>query len=51
MMIAVKEYNIVDPTFRKQDVAAVFSSVYSSSQVGVHEALDYLIEEIKLIHD
>jgi len=48
---AIEEYNIVNATFRKQDVTAVFASVYGSSQVGVSAALDYLTEDIKVIHD
>jgi len=48
---AIEEYNIVNATFRKQDVAAVFSSVYGSSQIGVDVALDYLTKNVKRIHE
>ncbi|RLU27565.1 hypothetical protein DMN91_001369 [Ooceraea biroi] len=48
---AVEEYNIPNATFRKQDVAAVFSSVYSASQLGVNVVLDFLINNINDIVD
>ncbi|XP_012230687.2 putative aminopeptidase-2 [Linepithema humile] len=40
---AIKEYDPVTAEIRKQDVLAVFASVYSGSQLGVEITLNFLI--------
>jgi len=47
---AIEKYNPANATIRRQDVAAVFSSVYSASPIGVNVTLDFLITNIETLH-
>lgn len=42
------EYGIV---IRKQDVSAVFASVYGASQLGINVTLDFLMDNLEEVHD
>lgn len=44
--MAIEKYNPANAAVRRQDVSAVFASVYSASQLGVNVTLDFLIANI-----
>lgn len=44
--MAIEKYNPANAAIRRQDVLAVFTSVYSASQLGVSVTLDFLITNI-----
>jgi len=48
---AVKEYDPAKAEIRKQDVSAVFASVYSGSQLGVNVTLDFLISNYETVYN
>lgn len=48
---AVKEYDSATAEIRKQDVLAVFASVYSESRLGVNVTLDFLISHYLTIYN
>lgn len=48
---AIKKYNPANAIIRRQDVSAVFASVYSASQLGVNVTLDFLITNISEVLD
>ncbi|XP_072748197.1 putative aminopeptidase-2 [Anoplolepis gracilipes] len=49
--MAIEKYNPANATIRRQDVSAVFASVYSASQIGVNVTLDFLITNIYQVYD
>ncbi|KAL6443889.1 hypothetical protein ACFW04_001722 [Cataglyphis niger] len=50
LQAAIQEYNTA-AIIRRQDVSAVFASVYSASQLGVTVTLDFLITNISRVLD
>lgn len=48
---AIEKYNPTNAAIRRQDVSAVFASVYSASQLGVNVTLDFLIADISKVLD
>ncbi|XP_011705230.1 PREDICTED: aminopeptidase N-like [Wasmannia auropunctata] len=48
---AIKKYNPTNADIRRQDVSAVFTSVYSAGSVGVNVTLNFLTENIDTLYD
>jgi aminopeptidase N len=48
---AIKMYDPVNAAIRRQDVSAVFASVYSAGPLGVTATLEFLIDKRNPVHD
>ncbi|XP_039306626.1 uncharacterized protein LOC105193936 [Solenopsis invicta] len=47
---AIKQYNPANVTIRRQDISAVFTSVYSASPLGVNVFLQFLITNTEALY-
>jgi len=47
---AIEKYNPANAAIRRQDVSAVFTSVYSAGPVGINATIDFLTTNIKKLH-
>ncbi|KYN33599.1 Aminopeptidase N [Trachymyrmex septentrionalis] len=47
---AIEKYDPANAAIRRQDVSAVFTSVYSASPIGVNATIDFLTTNIKKLH-
>lgn len=47
---AIEKYDPATAEIRRQDVSAVFTSVYSTGAVGVNVILNFLIENVEALY-
>ncbi|KAG5311631.1 AMPN Aminopeptidase, partial [Acromyrmex insinuator] len=47
---AIEKYDPANAAIRRQDVSAVFTSVYSAGSIGVNVTIDFLTTNIKKLH-
>ncbi|KYN14240.1 Aminopeptidase N [Trachymyrmex cornetzi] len=47
---AIEKYDAANAAIRRQDVSAVFTSVYSAGPIGVNVTIDFLTKNIKKLH-
>lgn len=47
---AIAKYDPATAKIRKQDVSAVFTSVYSAGPIGLNVTIDFLIENMEALY-